>query len=348
MVAPHRHRFRCAPPRHRAGWSAAPRRSGWRRRGHPPRRGSRPPARRCRSPAPRSRAAAGRSPRRGPASAHETAHRSARSAGMSCAWPSVSAITPASRARGISASARSVAVNSRVPWLPASGTSTVRSSRSGRRPARASISAPRRLDLRGARADARGIAAVHHQQRDVGAGLARLLDQPGVRQGQQQHGEGHRPPRPRRAPAATPPAPAPAAPAAERSAPAARAAGQARSRCRRRCGSSGRPIGGTAARRRGGTNPAHGHGEGRRPSPDLAPPKAEGPLDTVNLWWARRCCRGDRAQDAPRPAPGTGVQRPRAFGGEGPGGAKPLPPVRRPAQFPSLSRIAGTCTWSPL
>ena len=59
--------------------------------------------------------------------------------GTSCAWPSVRAMTPARRARGTSASARSSAENRRVPWLPASATSTVRSSSSGRRPARASI-----------------------------------------------------------------------------------------------------------------------------------------------------------------------------------------------------------------
>jgi len=46
--------------------------------------------------------------------------------GTSCACPSVKAMTPARRARGTSASARSSAENRRVPWLPPSGTSTVR------------------------------------------------------------------------------------------------------------------------------------------------------------------------------------------------------------------------------
>ncbi len=55
--------------------------------------------------------------------------------GMSCTCPSVSATMPARRARGMSASARSIAANSWVPSLPCSGTVMVRSSRSGRPPA---------------------------------------------------------------------------------------------------------------------------------------------------------------------------------------------------------------------
>ncbi len=51
--------------------------------------------------------------------------------GMSCTWPSVMAIVPASRERGISANARSMAPNRWVPESPLSGTVTVRSSRSG-------------------------------------------------------------------------------------------------------------------------------------------------------------------------------------------------------------------------
>jgi hypothetical protein len=111
-----------------------------------------------------------------------------RRAGMSCACPSVSAMTPARRARGISASARSIAAKRRVPWLPASGTSTVRSSRSGRRPARASISR-RAASIWRAGGDG-GVAAVHHQQGDVRAGLARFLDEARIGQRQQDQREG--------------------------------------------------------------------------------------------------------------------------------------------------------------
>ena len=99
--------------------------------------------RRCRSPAPRSRAGAGRlSPGRPGSSSVERRRRAARRPGTSCTCPSVSAMTPARRARGMSASARSMAANSRVPWLPPSGTSTVRSSSSGSRPS-AGLDAPR-------------------------------------------------------------------------------------------------------------------------------------------------------------------------------------------------------------
>ena len=52
-------------------------------------------------------------------------------AGMSWIWPSVMAMVPARRERGMSASARSIALNSRVPASPCSGTVMVRSSRSG-------------------------------------------------------------------------------------------------------------------------------------------------------------------------------------------------------------------------
>ncbi|WP_456316578.1 hypothetical protein [Teichococcus cervicalis] len=50
------------------------------------------------------------------------------------------------------------------------------------------------VQLRAARADPRRIAAVLHQQGDVGAGLPRLLDQARIGQRQQQHGKGQRPP----------------------------------------------------------------------------------------------------------------------------------------------------------
>ena len=51
--------------------------------------------------------------------------------GVSCTSPSVSRIAPAKRLRGMSAKARSMALNRLVPVLPPSGTVTVRSSRPG-------------------------------------------------------------------------------------------------------------------------------------------------------------------------------------------------------------------------
>ena len=77
-----------------------------------------------------------------------------------------------------------------MPALPVSGTVMVRSSRSGRCAACASIDCRARLGQMRSVADLHGGRLVHHQQPDIAQGLPGFLHQPGAGQPQQQHGEG--------------------------------------------------------------------------------------------------------------------------------------------------------------
>ena len=113
--------------------------------------------------------------------------------GMSWIWPSVMAMVPASRERGMSASARSITLNSRVPASPCSGTVMVRSSRSGSFAACAAIGGAGCLGQLGAVADLHRGGLVHHQQPDIGQRLAGFLHQARAGQPQQQHGKGAKP-----------------------------------------------------------------------------------------------------------------------------------------------------------
>ena len=104
------------------------------------------------------------------------------------------AIVPASRERGMSASARSMAANSRVPASPLSGTVTVRSSRSGSFAACWAERGTRRLGQARAVADLHRGGLIDHQQADIGQVVAGFLHQPRAGEPQQQHGEAGEPP----------------------------------------------------------------------------------------------------------------------------------------------------------
>ena len=108
-------------------------------------------------------------------------------AGMSCTCPSVIATTPASRARGMSASARSMAANSRVPSEPrfrhgdGAQLQVGQVARPGPRCAARAASASA-----GAVADLHAGGLVDHQQADIGQGFAGFLDQPRAGEPEQQ------------------------------------------------------------------------------------------------------------------------------------------------------------------
>ena len=122
-------------------------------------------------------------------------------AGTSCTWPSVSSTTPASRSGGTSTSAERMVSIRRVPpgrslpsWMCAGrqhGFADFEAFLLGELPLQRLA---RGLHLGAALADRHGIGIVDHDQGHVGDRLALLLDQRGVGQRQQHHGERAQPP----------------------------------------------------------------------------------------------------------------------------------------------------------